>query len=74
MLFNRPICEIMDSIFILESIVFISLLIDFEGGDVSFLHLVHSFLFETRLEDCLPLLQFMLMQDLNAHEFIYNCR
>lgn len=74
MFFNRSIYEVVDRIFILKSIVLINLVVDFKGRDVSLFQLVHTFLLETRLKDCLPFLQFMLIHGLKAHEFIYNCR
>lgn len=74
MLFDRSIDEIVDCIFILESIVFINVFVCFEGGDISFFQLMHSLFFETNIYVCVPFLQFLLMYGLDTHEFIYNCR
>lgn len=74
MLFDRPIDEVVDHVFILEGIVLIKVLVCFEGRDISFFQFVHTLFFEAKVKGCLPFLQFLLMHGFDTHEFIYNCR
>lgn len=73
MLFNRSIDKVVDCVFILEGIVF-KMLVCFERRDISFFQLIHTLFFEAKVGVSLPFLKFLLIHDLDTHEFIYNCR